>query len=59
MIASVPPLFAPPVVKYARKASRHWFRVGPSLVISGIGQEMKLSRIFSATTRPSAWLAWW
>ncbi len=56
-IASVPPLFARPVVKYARNASFQRFNVRPSLAISGIGHDENDATTFSAIPSPAARLS--
>ena len=46
-------------VEVARNAAFHCFSVFPSRAISGIGQDGKVSMIFSAIRRPSAGECWW
>lgn len=50
--ASVPPLFARAVVKYARNAGRHRRRVRPRRAISRIGQVWNEWTTFSAILAP-------
>jgi len=57
-MASVPPLLDRPLVKWARSASRHRFRVRPSRAILGAGQLGKVARTLTAILRPSTGSRW-
>ena len=59
LTASVPPLLAPPVSKYARIVFCHFFNVLPSLAISGIGHVGKASITLVASRFPCARESWW
>lgn len=59
LTASVPPFDDRFVVKYAKKASRHFRSVRHSRATSGMGQVWKLSTTFCAIARPSCRSAAW